>query len=55
VNEKSIFTIGHSTRKLEELISVLKRFQVQRVVDIRHFPASRHNPQFDKSGRLSQR
>jgi uncharacterized protein (DUF488 family) len=43
-----IFSIGHSTRKLEELIAVLKHYGVQRLVDIRHFPASRHNPQFNK-------
>jgi len=43
-----IFTIGHSTRKLEELIAVLKHYRIECVVDIRHFPVSRHNPQFNK-------
>jgi len=43
-----IFSIGHSTRPLEELIAVLKHYRIQRVVDIRHFPASRYNPQFNK-------
>ncbi len=43
-----IFSIGHSTRKLEELIAVLKHYGIQRLVDIRHFPASRYNPQFNK-------
>jgi uncharacterized protein (DUF488 family) len=43
-----IFSIGHSTRKLEELIWVLKHFNIETLVDIRHFPASRHNPQFNK-------
>lgn len=43
-----VFTIGHSTRKLEELVSVLTHYQIERLVDIRHFPASRHNPQFNK-------
>ncbi len=43
-----IYSIGHSTRKLEELISVLKHYGIERLVDIRHFPASRHNPQFNR-------
>lgn len=46
--EASIYTIGHSTRKLEELVAVLKHHRIERLVDIRHFPASRHNPQFNK-------
>jgi len=45
---EQVFTIGHSTRKLEELISALKHYAIERVVDIRHFPTSRHNPQFNK-------
>lgn len=44
-----VYSIGHSTRRLEELIAVLKRYGVERLVDIRHFPMSRHNPQFNRS------
>jgi uncharacterized protein (DUF488 family) len=47
--ERTIFSIGHSTRKLEELISVLQHYGVERVIDIRHYPTSRHNPQFNRS------
>jgi uncharacterized protein (DUF488 family) len=47
--QPGIFSIGHSTRRLEELIAVLKHFQVERLVDIRHFPMSRHNPQFNQA------
>lgn len=43
-----IYSIGHSTRKLEELVAVLRHYGIERVVDIRHFPASRHNPQFNR-------
>jgi hypothetical protein len=39
-----IYSIGHSTRTLEELVAVLRHYGIERVVDIRHFPASRHNP-----------
>ena len=45
---KTIFTLGHSTRKLEELIEILKNFKIEVLIDIRHFPHSRHNPQFNK-------
>lgn len=46
--ERHIFTVGHSTRPAEEFVALLKRFGIRRVVDIRHFPKSRHNPQFDR-------
>lgn len=45
---KEIFTIGHSTRKLEEFLEILKKFKIEVLVDVRHFPNSRHNPQFNK-------
>ncbi len=43
-----IFTIGHSTRSIEDFIELLKTYDVQRVVDVRTIPRSRHNPQFNK-------
>ena len=48
MGSKTIFTIGHSIRKLEELIEILKNFKIEVLVDIRHFPHSKHNPQFNK-------
>ena len=44
-----IFTIGHSTRRLEELVAVLLDHRIERLTDIRHFPSSRHNPQFNRA------
>jgi uncharacterized protein (DUF488 family) len=44
----TIFTVGHSTRPLEEFIELLKAHGVQRVIDIRSIPRSRHNPQFNR-------
>ena len=43
-----VLTIGHSTRTLEEFISLLQAHAVTRVVDVRTVPRSRHNPQFNK-------
>ena len=42
-----VFTIGHSTRPIEEFIHLLKSHGVQRVADVRTMPRSRFNPQFD--------
>jgi uncharacterized protein (DUF488 family) len=41
-----VFTIGHSTRPLAAFIHLLKAHDVQRVIDVRAIPRSRHNPQF---------
>jgi len=44
---RTLYTIGHSTRPIAELIEALRRACVTRVVDIRSFPRSRANPQFN--------
>ena len=44
----SVFSVGHSTRSLEEFVSLLKAYGVTMVVDVRTVPRSRHNPQFNK-------
>ncbi|WP_227356293.1 DUF488 domain-containing protein [Haladaptatus salinisoli] len=41
------YTIGHSSRSIEEFISALRSYDVTLAVDIRRFPGSRRNPQFD--------
>lgn len=43
-----IFTIGHSNRTIEEFIRLLRENGVERVIDIRTIPKSRHNPQFNE-------
>ncbi|HEY3283390.1 MAG TPA: DUF488 domain-containing protein [Armatimonadota bacterium] len=43
-----MLTIGHSIRSSEEFIDLLKAHGVQRLVDIRTVPRSRHNPQFNQ-------
>ncbi|MEO8128396.1 MAG: DUF488 domain-containing protein [Bryobacteraceae bacterium] len=44
-----VMTIGHSTRPVKEFIHLLKAHRVQRLVDVRTVPRSRHNPQFNRS------
>ena len=43
-----IFTVGHSTRTLDELVEILRAHGVERLVDVRTIPRSRHNPQFNR-------
>ena len=43
-----IFTVGHSTRSLDELVAILRAHGVARIVDVRSIPRSRHNPQFNR-------
>jgi uncharacterized protein (DUF488 family) len=43
-----IFTVGHSTRTIEELLSLLAAHGIERLVDVRTIPRSRHNPQFNR-------
>jgi uncharacterized protein (DUF488 family) len=42
-----IFTIGHSTRSIDEFVGLLRAHGVKGIADIRSIPMSRHNPQFN--------
>lgn len=43
----SLWTIGHSTRPIEEFVGLLHAYGIQLLVDVRTVPRSRHNPQFN--------
>ena len=43
-----VFTIGHGTRPAEELVACLRAARVETLVDVRRFPGSRRNPQFNR-------
>jgi uncharacterized protein (DUF488 family) len=45
---KQIFTIGHSTRTLEDFIDLLKAYEIELLLDVRTIPKSKHNPQFNE-------
>jgi uncharacterized protein (DUF488 family) len=44
----TLFTIGHSTRTLDELIVALQGHSIETLVDIRSFPMSRRLPHFNR-------
>ncbi|MEO6884515.1 MAG: DUF488 domain-containing protein [Bacteroidia bacterium] len=45
---KTIWTIGHSTHSFEEFVAMLHVFEIDLLVDIRSFPGSRRYPHFNK-------
>ncbi len=47
-NKLGIWTVGHSTRPIEELIEALRSFEIKMLADVRSFPGSRRYPQFNK-------
>jgi uncharacterized protein (DUF488 family) len=46
--KRIIWTIGHSTRTLDEFIAILKSFKIECIADIRSYPGSRRYPHFNK-------
>ena len=43
----SLWTLGHSTRPIDEFIGVLRAHEIILLVDVRTVPRSRYNPQFN--------
>ena len=43
-----IWTIGHSTRTIEEFLTLFRSHDIEVVVDVRRFPYSQRSPQFQK-------
>ena len=43
-----IWTIGHSTRAIDEFISLLEQNQIKLLIDVRMFPGSKRYPPFNK-------
>ena len=43
-----VLTIGHSTRTWKDFLELLRAHRVERVIDVRSIPRSRHNPQFNR-------
>jgi uncharacterized protein (DUF488 family) len=44
----TLYTIGHSTRALNEFVAVLQAHSIHTLVDIRSFPISRRLPHFNR-------
>ena len=46
-NKNTIWTIGHSTRNLEDFIVILHSFRIEVLADVRSYPGSRSFPHFN--------
>ena len=42
-----VYTIGHSTRSIDDFLALLEREEIRRLHDVRAFPGSRRHPQFN--------
>ncbi len=47
-NAKRIYTIGHSNRTISELLLILRNYDIKVLADVRRFPKSTKNPQFNR-------
>ena len=47
MKKNAIFTVGHSTRSIDEFIKLLQAHEIKELVDVRSIPMSRYNPQFN--------
>ena len=47
------FTIGHSTRTIDEFLALVQESRVESVVDVRRLPGSKRHPQFDQDALAS--
>ena len=47
VPERQLWTIGHSSRPIDEFLTFLTSHGVRQLVDVRTIPRSRHNPQYN--------
>jgi uncharacterized protein (DUF488 family) len=43
-----VYTVGHSTHSLDDFVGLLRTYGIERLVDVRTIPRSRHNPQFNQ-------
>ena len=43
-----VYTVGHSNRRLEEFLDILKSYNIRVLVDVRRFPKSRKFPHFNR-------
>ncbi len=44
---RTVWTIGHSTRQIDEFLALLAEQRIEALADVRRFPASRKHPQYN--------
>jgi len=53
MNERVIYTIGHSDHPIERFTGLLKQYAITAIADVRSAPYSRFHPQFNKDALAS--
>jgi uncharacterized protein (DUF488 family) len=51
--KRIIWTVGHSTRKIDEFLQLLAAGKIELLADVRRFPASRRHPQFNREALIA--
>lgn len=49
MENNTLYSIGHGTRNAEDFLSLLKKFHIDYLIDVRSKPYSRFNPQYNQS------
>lgn len=49
VDSRIVYTIGHGNQRLGDFLTLLKRHEIQTLVDVRSTPYSRFNPDFNRA------
>jgi len=49
MEKKTLYTIGHGSRKSEDFLRILKQFDIEYLIDIRSQPYSKFNPHFNQN------
>ena len=44
----NVWTVGHSTRGIDEFVALLSAYGIEALADVRRFPASRRHPHFNR-------
>lgn len=43
-----VYTVGHSTKTMDEFLEILAKYRIKLVIDVRRFPQSKKFPHFNK-------
>lgn len=49
MEKKPLYTIGHGNRKTEDFLDLLKKYEIEYLIDVRSQPYSKFNPQFNQN------
>lgn len=47
-NTNIIYTVGHSTRTIDDFIELIKSYGIEEVIDVRTIAGSKYNPQYNE-------